>query len=453
MRSYLILTMCGLFLIQYFVQLPWLENIVIVMTLAAFAGSASKANPMARWFGISMMAVGIAVELSKGTGLAGIRQGISMNLPLLTLVILVPLLSLPLKLGGYFEAIDTLLRRLKHQPRKLFAGITAVLFILGPILNLGSIRVVDEILKKHSLPPMMLAKSYLVGFSTTMLWSPYYASVALVLYYLHIPITEYMAYGIGLALLFVVMGNILFAFWAGRHLRHNDHPETAAAAEMEEDAAQDSGMYRKKLARLGLIVIGLMGITFLLEFATHWSMLVLVSLLALAFPLLWAVSTRGWSRLAPMLVSFRDHSVPFMNNEIVLFTSAGLLGIALQGTAFGNGLKTVLNGLAHQSFFLFALSVVAFIVVVTFIGVHPMATVTTLVTQMNAHDLGTTNIVLAMLLMLSWSISSTVSPVNPLNLLASRLSGTSGLEAGLRANGLHLLLVTGLGLLIITWIH
>ncbi|WP_222429969.1 hypothetical protein, partial [Paenibacillus cremeus] len=136
------------------------------------------------------------------------------------------------------------------------------------------------------------------------------------------------------------------------------------------------------------------------------------------------------------------------------FTSAGLMGFSMQGTSLGNGIKWVLEGLAHQSFLLFAISVVFIIIAVTFVGIHPMVIVTALVTQMNAHELGTTNHVLAVLLMLGWSISSVLSPVNPLNMLVSRLSGVAtGIEAGFRANGIHLTVVAIIGLLIITWIH
>lgn len=448
MRSYLILGMCGLFLIQYFVHAQWLEYLVICMALAAFMGSAAQANAIPRWFGICMLIAGIVLEFQKGRGIDGVSEGISMNLPLLTLVILVPLLSIPLKLGGYFDAIDTLLQGLLHHPRKLFAGITSVLFVLGPILNLGSIRIVDELLKGLKLPPVMLAKSYLVGFSTTMLWSPYYASVALVLYYLKIPTVEYMAYGIGFALLFFLIGNALFAIWSKRHPLNLDSFTEAAPAEESKDSA-----YRQKLVRLGLIVVVLMSTTFLLEALTHWSMLVIVSLLAISLPLCWGMLSKEWKRLGAQWTDFRERSVPIMNNEIVLFTSAGLLGNALQGTTFGSGIKWTLISLAQQSFFIFELSIIVIVVVVTFIGVHPMVIVTALVTQMDAQALGTTPIALAILLMLAWSTSAVLSPVNPLNLLVSRLSGTTGLTAGVRANGIHLLIVAILGLSIITIIQ
>ncbi|WP_144855240.1 hypothetical protein [Paenibacillus cremeus] len=101
------------------------------------------------------------------------------------------------------------------------------------------------------------------------------------------------------------------------------------------------------------------------------------------------------------------------------------MGFSMQGTSLGNGIKRAMEGLAHHLFLLFAISVVLIIIAVTVVGIHPMVIVTALVIQMNAHELGTTNHVLAVLLMLGWSISSVLSPVNPLNMLVSRLSGVT----------------------------
>lgn len=448
LRSYLILGMCALFLVNYFLSIRWMESVVVAFVFAAFFGSVTKADAVPRWFGISMLGIGLYLEIDKGGGAVGIQEGILMNLPLLTLVILVPLLAVPLKLGGNFDAIEGFLQRFKHQPRKLFLGITSVLFLLGPILNLGSIRIVDELIKGLKLPPPMLAKSYAVGFSTTMFWSPYYASVALVLYYMKIPAVEYMAYGIGLGLLFLLIGNLLFAAGAGRHPSEPGGAGQNASAELAL-----STEHRRKLYQLGFIITCLMSVTLLLEAFTEWSMLAIVSLLAIAFPLVWGIATNGFARMKPHLIDFRDCSVPLMNNEIVLFTSAGFLGHAMQGTSFGNGIRWFLISLSDQSFMLFAVVVVAVVAVVTFIGVHPMVVVTALLSQMNAQELGTTNHVLAILLILAWSVSAVISPVNPMNLLISRLSGLSGLQTGLRYNGLHVLCVAVLGLFLITMFH
>jgi hypothetical protein len=110
---------------------------VVVLAALSFLTSTISANGFPRWIGIIMMGTGVVLEFSKGTGLIGISEGILLILPLLCLVTLAPLLSIPLKLGGYFKSVDSLLRNLLHHPKSLFAGITTTLFILSPILSLG----------------------------------------------------------------------------------------------------------------------------------------------------------------------------------------------------------------------------------------------------------------------------------------------------------------------------
>jgi hypothetical protein len=128
-RSYLILGMCTLFLIQYFAQIPALQYVVVLVSLLAFLGSALKADRFPRVVGFIMMGIGIIIEWNKGTGLAGISDGIFLILPLLCLITLSPLLSIPMKLGGYFESVSRVLHNLLHQPKKLFIGITGT-FVL-----------------------------------------------------------------------------------------------------------------------------------------------------------------------------------------------------------------------------------------------------------------------------------------------------------------------------------
>ncbi|HWO98152.1 MAG TPA: hypothetical protein VNM45_17835 [Bacillus sp. (in: firmicutes)] len=440
MRSYLILGMCGLFLIQYFVHYHWLQHLVVAMSLLAFTVSALKANSFPRWLGILMMGTGVILEFNKGTGLEGISQGVLMILPLICLVTLAPLLSLPLRLGGYFEAVACLLRNLLHQPKKLYAGITSTLFLLSPILSLGSVRIVNEFLGDLKLPSAMSAKSYPVGFSTSVMWSPYFASVSLVLYYLEIPFKEYIVYGMGLSLLSLLVGNLLFSIWERQH---------PLARESVTDVPLDK-THRNQLIKLALFVVFLMTACLIVESVTHWSMVVIVCLVSILIPLLYGALTNEWRRLVVQGVDFKDRTVPMMNNEIVLFMSAGLLGYATQGTSFAKGISLFLTGLADQSFLLFAIAVMAIVLGVTYAGIHQIAAVGALAMQLNAQDLGISNLALAMLLLLAWSASTTLSPFSGLNLMVSRFTGISGVEIGLRANGLHVSIVAIIGILVIS---
>lgn len=442
MRSYLILAMCGLYLIQYFVELTWLRYVVVALALVAFVGSAPKADTLPRLLGFFMMGLGIILEIGKGTGVEGISDGLFLILPLLCLITLVPLLSIPLRFGGYFEAVALLLKKLMQQPKKLYAGITGTLFLLSPVLNLGSVRIINEFLDELKLPSMMSAKSYLVGFTTAIFWSPYFASVSLVLHYLRVPFTQYIGYGILLSSLSLLMGNVLFALWQKKNPMNVESPPSHLL----------DNKIRYQLIRLVFFVLLLMGSCLLIELAAHWSMIVIVCLISVLVPAAFAVIPRNWKKMRPLLVDYRDRTVPLMNNEMMLFMSAGMLAFAIKGTALAEGVNSVLIGFAKESFFLFALAVIMIVLVLTYMGIHQIAVVGALAMQLQPSELGITSISLALLLLLTWAMSTALSPFSGLNLMVSRFSGISGVQVGLRANGMHMSLVAIVGVMIISFV-
>ncbi|WP_171656410.1 hypothetical protein [Paenibacillus foliorum] len=445
MRSYLILAMCMLFLIQYFVQSEWLLYILAVCASVAFIGSITLARTVPRIFSILMFIAGAVLTGLKGQGLDAMAQGITSNIPLLTLLVLVPLLSIPFKMGGFFDSILIYLKRYQNKPGKMFAGITMVLFFLGPILNLGSIRIVHDLLKDLRLNATFLSKAYLVGFSTTILWSPYYAAVGVVLLYLHVSIGSYMTYGFGIAVLFLLIGNVMFGLWAKKNMLEIE-------LNNDESGAITSD-HRKRMKLLPIVIIMLMLITIAAEYATHWSMLVLVSLLALIFPLLWCMFSKQWGLFKHQIIEYRDKAVPVMNNEIIMYISAGFFGQSLKGSSFGQGITIFMNQLSQTSFLLFALFIMITMVCITFVGIHQVVIVTVLATQMDPVMLGTSKEILAMVLMLAWSASSILSPVNPINLLVSTLVKRTSMQVGIRDNGLYLLIVSAIGIGILTLLH
>ncbi|MBB6443994.1 hypothetical protein [Bacillus benzoevorans] len=434
--------MCFLFLVQYFAQFQWLQYLVVIMALFAFIGSILNANRMPGILGLVMMGVGIGVELLKGTGFSGISEGIFLILPLLCLITLAPLLSIPLKIGGFFKSVSHLLHNLLSQPKKMYAGITGTLFFLSPILNLASVRIINEFLEDLKLPSALTAKSYVVGFATASMWSPYFASVSLMIHYLHISYEEFILYGLGFSILSLVIGNLLFALWERRH------PFAGSSAAIVPLDKAD----RYQLIKLILFVACLMGVCLLVEELTNWSMIVIVCLLAVIVPLLFAVKRGNWKRMPPLLKDFRDRNVPLMSNEIVLFMSAGMLAFSLKGTTVMNGVSDLLAGLANQSFFLFAFALILIVLCITYIGIHQIAVIGALAMQLSVVDLGVSNLAVALILLLSWAISMSLSPFSGLNLLVSRFSRLSGRSVGLGANGLHSFVVAFISIAIISLI-
>ena len=474
MRGWLILSMCAVFLAAYFVQGEWLEYAAAILALASFAAGAANAGRLPRIFGFVMMALGIGIEWTKGTGLHGISQGLFLILPLVCLIVLAPMLSIPLKLGGYFEAVSNLLHLTRRRPRRLYAGIIGTLFVISPVLNLGAVRIIHEFLSELKLPPHFTAKSYGSGFATAAFWSPYFASVSLNLHYLHVPYQTYAGYGLGLAVLSLLLSYAIFCLWEQRRsaVAVKAVPETAAAPEIAvaapdtavaNSAASEradapirpavlSGHDRRQLAKLLLFVLFVIALCLVIEALTHWSMLVVVSLVAVAVPLLFGVVLGDLKRMRPLLRDFAVHSVPMLSNELVLFMSAGVLAHALQGTPAMNRFCTYLAVLADRSFLLFALAVLVIVLVLSCIGIHQIATIGALAMQFSTVDLGVDPLAVAMLLIMSWTVSFSLSPFSGLNLMIARFTRLPGRQVGFRANGLNMLLLSLLGIAMIAWL-
>jgi len=451
-KSWLILAMCFAYLFHFFSSFYYFQIFLTVLSVIVFFSSLTSAKPAPRILGFIMMFVGVVLNFVKGSGLEGTMDGILSNLPLLTLVILVPLISIPFKIGGFFHSVHYFLEILAQDSRKMFGSITVFLFCMGPILNIGSIRVLHEMIQDLKLRSILLAKAYLVGFSTVILWSPYFASVAMVLYYLDLSVTEYLPYGLTLAFIQLLVGNGLFQIWYRNH-KEEANNEYSQGRNSKQIDVQQNRKHRKKMLQLFLIVVGLFCSIFLIEHLTKWPMLVLVSLTSLLFPLLWGLFQREWGEMRYYFGLFRDFSVPTMNNEIVMFIGAGVFGKALVGTTIADGIQIFLNQVAGISFMLFICTVFLILLVFTFIGLHQIVVVTVLLTQFDPVALGTTPQVLALLLMVGWSMSAVLSPVNPLNLLVSSSVNESSLAVGMRWNGIYLFSMFVIGSLFIYFLH
>jgi hypothetical protein len=442
LRSYFILGMSLLFLLHYFMDVQWLKYTLVFVSFIVFLGSVTKADRFPRIVGLFMMGIGLLLEWSKGTGVDGISQGIVLILPLLCLLTLVPLLSIPLRLGGFYQAISLLLQHLLHQPKKLYTGITSTLFLLSPVLNLGSIKILHEFLEELKFPAAMTAKGYIMGFTTAIMWSPYFASVSLVLYYLEVSFTEYIFYGIGLGFLSLIVGNGLFAIWIKKH------PVTLTQSVGTPLGAN----VKKQLVKLVLFILLLLAMCLWVESLTKWSMMVIVCLMSMMVPLVYGLVTFNWRQMSPLLIDYRDRTVPMMNNEIMLFMSAGMLAFAMKGTTAMNGISSLLVSLATQSFFLFAFAILLIVLAVSYIGIHQIAVVGVLAMQLNPVELGISPVSLALILLLSWTISTALAPLSGLNLMVSRMAGISGIREGLRVNGQHVFIFSIISMVIISFI-
>ena len=182
LRFALILTMCFLYIIDSFIANETLSIFYSILTVIVFFTSWLLLERKSKIFTLLLLIIGMCIHYSvNGLGLV-LFQGITQNMPLLSILILAPLLSIPLKREGIIGSTVLYLDNLKNNPRNIFYGLSSVMVIVSPILNMGALRIVHGLVENIKVAPKVLSKSYYIGFTPAVIWSPFFASVGIVIF-------------------------------------------------------------------------------------------------------------------------------------------------------------------------------------------------------------------------------------------------------------------------------
>lgn len=430
-KSSLIILVLLLYFLNIFIDSEtiyiWLSILAFLLLIAAIPSS----KAMTRMMGISLLVIGLGISLfMNGATLIESVQGIQLNLPLLILILLAPLLSIPLKSGTLLDAPMAYIEQVKDKPGQLFLGISGFLTLLAPVLNVGSVRILADLMKDRNLSGELLGRSYFTGFSTAMVWSPYFGSVALVLYYLDIPYSEYFFIGLLFAAAQLLTGNLLFAMKNG--------VEKPSAGEKNENTGEEIHilpLVLKFVVSLGVLISALI----FLEQLTKLSMLVLVSMLAIVIPAVWMALTGKWKSFVDQVIVYKNQVTGGTGTEMVLFLSAGIFGSAITNSSISGWIKSFLLLLSEGSFIFFVIFIVFTIMFFALIGFHQIITVPLLVMQVDPAAIGMPPVAIAFVFILAWFMSAIISPINAVTILISNAVSKKFFTVGFRWNGLYVL--------------
>src|SRR5690625_4332465 len=199
LTNYFTLSLLALLLLYDVVHFPVLKSIVGVMTFLVIIPGIIYSNKLNKFFSSVMMLVGIFLLVYSGKAFSFWIEAVTKNLPLVSLIVLAPMLSIPVRLGQYDRNINNFILRYSKKPGQLYFFISIIFFVLSPLLNLGALHLIHSIVEKLKLPKKFLGRVYLRSFLSANMWAPYFASVFLVVYFLQIPLNNYVYYGLLLA--------------------------------------------------------------------------------------------------------------------------------------------------------------------------------------------------------------------------------------------------------------
>lgn len=351
------------------------------------------------------------------------------NLTIVAIFIVVPLLGIPVRTGGYVEALKIVLAHKMDKPYFFYIGTNILTHLLSVVINIGSISIVSELTKASKIKqPKLIANSINRGYIMSVFWSPYFSSMALVLAFLPIKWSSIVLYSLGFVLITILVSIMLD--W--KEIKRSVPSKTEFTSSNTDE--NDVKKAKKKMIELLTYISLITGTVLFLEYITPASMVLMVSLVSLTFPLLWCLfSGKG----NVYLKEFKRHifeGLPRMKKEIILFLIAGFFSGAFVYADLGESLMSVIQ----NTFGTFHLGTAYFIAAIIFfaalIGVHPIVVITVFVTSITPELIGLSPEYFALLLLISFGISNTISPSTAVNNLLVNLLHVNLVDVSLRWN-------------------
>lgn len=424
LRFVLILTMCFLYILNSFFDNEALYVFYNLLAIGVFFSIWTLLEKNAKIFTFTLIGLGVAINYAFTGEAFAIFQGITRNMPLLAILILAPLLSIPLKREGIIDSTVSYLDGLKSNPRNIFYGLSSVMVVISPILNMGALRIVHGLVENIKIAPKVLSKSYFIGFTPSIIWSPFFASVGIVIFYLDITYISYLPVGITFALIQLFCGLLLF--------RPKSAGKGGAVAAIKADGEDKQRKHTFMLISYVLLII------FLLLSLEQWlqkSMLLLVSILCVFVALVWFLLRGTKNIFRKELLLFKDKVLTQTKTEICLFLSAGVFGHAISLTPVKTVIEqSMLWASFHSIGVLFAL-IVSCVILLAMLGVHQIITVPLVLTSIISADILIHPSIIAFMCIFSWMISSALSPLNAMNIIISACVKRNGVTVAFRWNG------------------
>ncbi|MEK3857211.1 hypothetical protein [Cytobacillus sp. FSL H8-0458] len=445
-RFSLVLSMCFLYILEAFVPNMYISFIFNIAAAAVFFTMMPLLDRKGRIFTLGLFSVGITIHYAVGDRGMLLIQGITQNMALLSILILAPLLSIPLRREGIIDTVITYLNELKNNPAYTFYGISSFMMTLAPILNMGALRIVHGFVENIKIPSKLLSRSYYIGFTPAVIWSPFFASVGIVLFYLDITYLSYVVFGVFFAILQMAVGIILF--------RPARAVAEAAALEREAESSAPDKRRKRDLYALAGFVFGLVLLLIVMEQVTQKSMLLLVSMVCCIVPAGWMI-LRNQKKAVKEEISLYKSKILAQKMEICLFLSAGLFGNAVSHTPVKQLLEQSMHWSAQQSIGILFTFIILFVTFMAFLGVHQIIVIPLILTSLNFAEMPDITVIsVAFMCIFTWMLSSSISPLNAMNIIISQCVQKNGLTVAFRWNGSYFLSVTAMAFLyvyILNW--
>ncbi|MCA0756303.1 hypothetical protein KP806_14710 [Paenibacillus sp. N4] len=412
----IIFVLAAVFIAQQLTHWGPLAVLQGILVFIAIALLLPQLKGMTLWLSVSFMAVGV-ILLSVQKADAGYwLEAAGTNVTLVTLFVFAPLFGIPVRIPAYLEALNRFYETQVRSRSVLFVGTQLLTQIMGVFLNVGSIPVVYHIVfaKPQRGMTLLLANALNRGFAGAILWSPYFAAMAVVVSTLSVNWSTLLPYMLGLSFISIVVSLAVDV----KGLRHSAEDVKGQVQSEEPPAVKRKTSFP---AGLGLYLLSAVVVVLVLERFVELPMVLITCMAAAMFPLIWCLAKGTMATYRKGLENHVTVTLPALKKEMTLFLAAGFFSGSFGATGFGAIIPGLLEPIPLPISITFSIVTIVLIMVTSMAGLHPIVPVTIFAAGIDPAAVHITPEYLAVLLLGSWGLSNTISPVSAVNNLLAGL--------------------------------
>lgn len=379
--SILYLVLIGLFLTSVLFDAALISKLISVVTLLALIASFPSARWVSRFMSLVFLVGGTATLLSVSAGAESMLFGFGEMVYIVTLFSLLPVLSIPIRLFHYDQAVSRFFNAFSATTNKAYFGILSVSYFLGSFLNLGTVplvyRTVEQSVADLGIEnsQKFISISLTQGFIGPLVWTPFSGVLGVTLAVFSTSWLAILPVLLSVGVLSVALSAVAFFVFQARGFRH------AAGSNVPDLHHTDAQRLTQRvewstirpLLELFCIVLGFIMAVLFLEFRFQAGLVITIIFTTGPFTILW-IFIKGGARKLPQALRehFQGH-FRSMAGTYLVFLSAGyfLNSFAMSGynDLIAEASRNVIYFVGTEYFvLLFPLIVV----LLAFLAIHPI---------------------------------------------------------------------------------
>ncbi|HUC94352.1 MAG TPA: hypothetical protein VMS09_20430 [Paenibacillus sp.] len=419
---------------------------VSALSFAIVVTAFFSAGKFVRAVGGVFLAVGFSLlALNKASAAEMLRSfGYMMNV--LSLFALIPLIALPIELGRYAARVQAAVRARVRSSGMLYALTSFLSYVFCSFMNLGALPMVHQTIRPSlKLFPIrerdrFISRAITHGYSMPVIWTPVSPILGIVVEMTGVRWSALLPIVIPLSLLGLALDWAIAMWIAARRRKQagvsaaselsEAASEVSAAAEVPEASGQapvkpadeNAGSQAKHPAHIFAAILIFNVLVSLLELLTHVSFLLLVSMTVIPFAFLWSLLIGQGLSFIRRARTRLPEQVLRMQDQFLVYLSAGFMITAIQSTGAGrvlnSGLGTFKDAIGADLFLLF---IPLIPLGLAFVGLHPAVGLALAAESLDPAALGISPQITAIAMLTGAATAFLMGPYN----------ATAGIMAGL----------------------